>query len=310
MPLRLIFMGTPDFAVPTLLELVAHGHEIAAVYTRAAKPAGRGMKLQLSPVEQEARRLGVPVLTPSTLKTPEALEEFRAYNADAAVVVAYGMILPQAILDAPQYGCFNLHGSLLPRWRGAAPINRAIMAGDAESGVMVMKMEAGLDTGDVAMAERLAISDAMTASDLHDALAPLGADLMVRAMGALERGKLQLTGQSEQGVTYAAKIDKAEAHIDWNKPAHEVLRHIHGLSPFPGAWSEVSIEGTPARLKILRCEKIDRGGAPGELLDDRLTIACKDDAIRILELQRAGKAPMKAQDFLRGTPLKPPLRFA
>jgi methionyl-tRNA formyltransferase len=310
MPLRLIFMGTPDFAVPTLLELVAHGHEIAAVYTRAAKPAGRGMKLQLSPVEQEARRLGVPVLTPSTLKTPEALEEFRAYNADAAVVVAYGMILPQAILDAPQYGCFNLHGSLLPRWRGAAPINRAIMAGDAESGVMVMKMEAGLDTGDVAMAERLAISDAMTASDLHDALAPLGADLMVRAMGALERGKLQLTGQSEQGVTYAAKIDKAEAHIDWNKPAHEVLRHIHGLSPFPGAWSEVSIEGTPARLKILRCEKIDRGGAPGQLLDDRLTIACKDDAIRILELQRAGKAPMKAQDFLRGTPHKPPLRFA
>jgi methionyl-tRNA formyltransferase len=230
MPLRLIFMGTPEFAVPTLLELVAHGHEIAAVYSRAAKPTGRGMKLQLSPVEQEARRLGIPVVTPSTLKTPEALGEFRAHHADAAVVVAYGMILPQAILDAPKLGCFNLHASLLPRWRGAAPINRAIMAGDTESGVMVMKMDAGLDTGDVAMAERLAITDAMTASDLHDALAPLGGDLMVRAMGALERGRLQLVPQASEGVTYATKIEKAEAHIDWNKPAREVLRHIHGLS--------------------------------------------------------------------------------
>ena len=310
MPLRLIFMGTPDFAVPTLLELVAHGHEIAAVYTRAAKPAGRGMKLQPSSVEQEARRLGVTVLTPTTLKTPDALEEFRGHQADAAVVVAYGMILPQAILDAPRDGCFNLHGSLLPRWRGAAPINRAIMAGDAESGVMVMKMDAGLDTGDVAMAERLAITDAMTAADLHDALAPLGADLMVRAMGALERGKLQLTKQSEAGVTYAAKIDKAEARIDWNRPAHAVLRHIHGLSPFPGAWCEVAIDGQAARLKILRCAILDRSGAPGELLDDRLTIACADGAIRILELQRAGKAPMKADEFLRGTPLKPPMRFS
>jgi methionyl-tRNA formyltransferase len=310
MPLRLIFMGTPDFAVPTLLELVAHGHEIAAVYTRAAKAAGRGMKLQLSPVEQEARRLGIAVATPTTLKTPEALEQFRSHNADAAVVVAYGMILPKTILDAPPLGCFNLHGSLLPRWRGAAPINRAIMAGDAESGVMVMKMDAGLDTGDVAMAERLPITDAMTAADLHDALAPLGADLMVRAMGALERGKLQLTKQSEQGVTYAAKIDKAEARIDWNQPAHAVLRHIHGLSPFPGAWCEIAIDGAPARLKILRCEKANRSGAPGELLDDHLTIACADGAIRILELQRAGKAPMKAEDFLRGTPLESPMRLS
>jgi methionyl-tRNA formyltransferase len=309
MSLRLIFMGTPDFAVPTLLELVAHGHEIAAVYTRAAKPAGRGMKLQPTPAEQEARRLGIAVLTPSTLKTPEALAEFRAHNADAAVVVAYGMILPKTILDAPPLGCFNLHGSLLPRWRGAAPINRAIMAGDAESGVMVMKMDTGLDTGDVAMAERIAITDAMTAVDLHDVLAPLGADLMVRAMGALERGKLQLTSQSEQGVTYAAKIDKAEARIDWNQPAHAVLRHIHGLSPFPGAWCEIAIEDAPARLKILRCEQVDRAGAPGELLDDRLTVACKGGAIRILELQRAGKAPMKAEEFLRGTLLKPPTRF-
>src|SRR6201995_3704087 len=245
-------MGTPDFSVPTLLELVAHGHKIAAVYTRAPKPGGRGMKLQATPVEVEAERLGIPVLTPKTLRTPEAEVEFRGFEADAAVVVAYGMILPQAILDAPKLGCFNLHASLLPRWRGAAPINRAIMEGDAESGVMVMKMDVGLDTGAVAMAERLAISDAMTASDLHDALARLGADLMVRAMAALERGALQLTKQSEQGVTYAAKIDKAEAKIDWTRPAHAVLRHIHGLSPFPGAWTEIALDGAPARLEILR----------------------------------------------------------
>ncbi len=309
MSLRLIFMGTPEFAVPTLLELVAHGHEIAAVYTRAAKPAGRGMKLQLSPVEQEARRLGIPVQTPATLKTPEALQEFRAHDADAAVVVAYGMILPQAILDTPPLGCFNLHASLLPRWRGAAPINRAIMAGDAETGVMVMKMDAGLDTGDVAMAERIAITDAMTAGDLHDALARLGGDLMVRAIGALDRGMLRLTRQSEQGVTYAAKIDKAEARIDWSKPARAALRHIHGLSPFPGAWCEMPIEGQPVRVKILRCAMADGADAAGELLDDRLAIACGGGALRILELQRAGKAPMKAEEFLRGTPLKPPLRL-
>ena len=310
MSLRLIFMGTPDFAVPTLLELVAHGHEIAAVYTRAAKPAGRGMKLQPTPVEQEARRLGIPVLTPSTLRTPEALDEFRAHDADAAVVVAYGMILPQAILDAPRLGCFNLHASLLPRWRGAAPINRAIMAGDAETGVMVMKMDVGLDTGDVAMAERLTITDAMTAADLHDALAPLGADLMVRAMGGLERGGLQLIKQSEAGVTYAAKIEKAEARIDWSKPAREVLRHVHGLSPFPGAWCEAALDGETARIKILRCEPAKGAGSPGDVLDDRLSVACGDGAIRILELQRAGKAPMKSTDFLRGTPLKPPARLA
>jgi methionyl-tRNA formyltransferase len=304
MPLRLIFMGTPEFAVPTLKALVAHGHEIAAVYTRAAKPAGRGMKLQSTPVEVEARRLGIPVLTPTTLKTPEALEQFRAHNADAAVVVAYGMILPQAILDTPKYGCFNLHASLLPRWRGAAPINRAIMTGDIETGVMVMKMDAGLDTGDVAMAERMAITDAMTAADVHDALARLGGDLMARAIGALERGKLQLTKQSAEGVTYATKIEKAEARIDWNRPAREVLRHIHGLSPFPGAWSEMPIEGEQVRVKILRCAMADGSGAPGEVLDDHLAVACKQGAIRILELQRAGKQPMKAEDFLRGTPLK------
>ena len=309
MSLRLIFMGTPDFAVPTLLELVAHGHEIAAVYTRVAKPAGRGMKLQPTPVEVEARRLGIPVLTPSTLKTPEAVEEFRAHEADAAVVVAYGMILPQAILDAPKLGCYNLHASLLPRWRGAAPINRAIMAGDTESGVMVMKMDVGLDTGAVAMAERLAITDAMTASELHDALSRLGADLMVRAMAALERGSLRLVKQSEQGVTYAAKVEKAEARIDWSKPAREVLRHIHGLSPFPGAWSEIVGGGDAARVKILRCELAKGSGEPGNVVDDQLTIACGGGAVRIIELQRAGKAPMKAAEFLRGTPLKPPARL-
>src|SRR5215213_7997012 len=307
--MRLIFMGTPDFAVPTLIELAGH-HEIAAVYTRAPKPAGRGMELQPTPVEREARRLGIPVLTPKTLRSEDALAEFRAHNADAAVVVAYGLILPKLILDAVPLGCFNLHASLLPRWRGAAPINRAIMAGDAESGVMVMKMDVGLDTGDVAMAERLAITDSMTAADLHDALAPLGADLMVRVMGALARGGLQLQKQSEDGVTYAAKIDKAETRIDWQRPAREVLRHIHGLSPFPGAWCEIAGDGEPARIKILRCEPAKGSGTPGEVLDDGLKIACGDGAIRILELQRAGKAPMKSADFLRGTPLKAGARFS
>lgn len=306
MPLRLIFMGTPDFSVPTLLELVAHGHEIVAVYTRAPKPGGRrGLQLQPTPVEEAARKLGIPVLTPKTLKTPEALEEFRAFEVDAAVVVAYGMILPQAILDAPKLGCYNLHASLLPRWRGAAPINRAIMAGDAESGVMVMRMDAGLDTGDVAMAERVAISDSMTALDLHDRLSRLGADLMVRAMAALERGGLQLKKQSEDGVTYAAKIEKAEARIDWTWPARAVLRHIHGLSPFPGAWSELD----DARVKILRCELAQGAGEPGAVLDDHLTIACGEGAIRIIELQREGKGRMQAADFLRGVPLKAGAKF-
>ena len=310
MPLRLIFMGTPEFAVPTLLELVGHGHDIAAVYTRAPKPAGRGMKLQPTPVEQQARRLGIPVLTPATLKTADAAQEFRSHNPDAAVVVAYGMILPQAVLDTPPLGCFNLHASLLPRWRGAAPINRAIMAGDAETGVMVMKMAAGLDTGDVAMAERAAITDTMTAADLHETLARLGADLMVRAIGALQRGQLQLTKQNDQGVTYAAKIEKTETRIDWHKPARRVQRHVHGLSPFPGAWCEMPIEGEAARVKILRCAIEDGSGEPGKLLDDYLTVACGEGAIRIIELQRAGKAPMKAEEFLRGTSLRPPTRLS
>lgn len=292
MPLRLIFMGTPDFAVPTLLELASHGHEIAAVYTRAAKPAGRGIKPQPTPVAEAALRLGVPVLTPKTLRTEDAAAALRAFGADAAVVVAYGLILPQDILDAPP-----------------APLNRAIMAGDAVTGVMVMKMDAGLDTGDVAMAERIAITETMTAGDLHDALARIGADLMVRAIGALERGQLQLTPQAEAGASYAGKIDKAEARIDWTRPAPEVLRHIHGLSPFPGAWCEAEIGGERVRLKLLRCVLVDGAGAPGVLLDDRLTIACGEGAIRVTQLQRAGKAPMAAAEFLRGTALRPPARL-
>jgi methionyl-tRNA formyltransferase len=218
------------------------------------------------------------------------------------------MILPKAVLDTPEYGCYNLHASILPRWRGAAPIQRAIIAGDVETGVKVMKMDVGLDTGDAAIGKRVVITDSMTAGDLHDVLAPIGANLMVQKINALERGELRVFPQRQRGLRYAAKIDKAEARIVWDKPARKVLRHIHGLSPFPGAWCEMPIEGE-TRVKILRCELAEGSGVPGELLDSRLTVACKDGAIRILELQRAGKAPMKADDFLRGTPLKPPLRL-
>jgi methionyl-tRNA formyltransferase len=295
--MRLIFMGTPDFAVPTLIEIVGRGHEVVAVYTRAPKPAGRGMELQVTPVEREARRFGIPVLTPKTLRSDDAVAAFRALEADAAVVVAYGLILPVPILDAVPLGCFNLHASLLPRWRGAAPINRAIMAGDAETGVMVMRMEEGLDTGPIALAERVPIASDMTAGDLHDALARRGADLMVRALGALERGSLQFTPQPADGVTYAAKIGKGETRIDWAKPWKQVHDHCRGLSPFPGAWFEVA--GT--RVKVLRSTHGEGSGAPGTVLDDRLTIACGEGAVRLIEVQRAGKQPMKAEEFLRGT---------
>ncbi len=303
MPLRLIFMGTPDFAVPTLAEIVGRGHEIAAVYSRAAKPAGRGMALQPTPVEREARRFGLPVLTPATLRRPEAQDAVGAHRADAAVVVAYGLILPKPVLEAVPLGCFNLHASLLPRWRGAAPINRAIMAGDAETGAMVMKMEEGLDTGPIAMAERVAIAPDMTAGELHDELARRGADLMVRALGALERGTLTLTPQPAAGVTYADKISKDETRIDWSRPWQEVHDHIRGLSPFPGAWFELPGEGAPVRVKGLRTTRGEGSGTPGTALDDRLTIACGGGAVRILELQRAGKQAMTAEEFLRGTAL-------
>jgi methionyl-tRNA formyltransferase len=298
MSLRLVFMGTPDFAVPTLLELAAGGHDIAAVYTRAAKPAGRrGLELQPTPVEREARRLGIPVFTPKTLRDEAAQGEFRAHKADAAVVVAYGLILPKPVLEAPRLGCFNVHASLLPRWRGAAPINRAIMAGDKESGVTIMRMEEGLDTGPMAMVERLAIAPDMTAGELHDALARIGADAMTRALVALEDGSLTLTPQPEAGVTYAAKISKEETRIDWSKPWQDVHNHIRGLSPFPGAWFE--LDG--ARVKVLRSTKGEGSGVPGTTLDDHLTIACRDGAVRLTQVQRAGKQPMAADEFLRGT---------
>ena len=303
MPLRLIFMGTPDFAVPTLVKIVGRGHEVVAAYTRAAKPAGRGMEPKPTPVEREARRHGLSVHTPASLRTQEAQAAFGAHGADAAVVVAYGLILPKPILDAVPLGCFNLHASLLPRWRGAAPINRAIMAGDRETGVMVMKMEEGLDTGPVAMAERLPIPPDMTAGQIHDALARLGADLMVRALAALERSSLTLTPQSMDGVTYAAKLTNAETRIDWSRPAQAVHDHIRGLSPFPGAWCELVIDGKPTRLKVLGTTLAAGSAPPGTLVDGALTVACGDGAVRILELQRAGGKAMKAEDFLRGQPL-------
>jgi methionyl-tRNA formyltransferase len=304
--MRLIFMGTPEFAVPMLVELAARGHEIAAVYTRAPKPAGRGMDVQHTPVEQEARRLALAVHTPRSLKDDEAQAAFRAHNADAAVVVAYGLILPKSVLAAPRLGCFNVHASLLPRWRGAAPINRAIMAGDAESGVTIMKMDEGLDTGAMAMAERMPIGSDMTAGDLHDALSRLGADLMLRALVAAERGSLALTPQPAAGVTYAEKISKNETRINWSKPWKQVHDHIRGLSPFPGAWFE--IDGV--RVKALRSTKGDGSGAAGTVLDNKLTIACGAGAVRLTQVQRAGKQPMSADEFLRGTPVKPGMRVA
>jgi methionyl-tRNA formyltransferase len=301
MTLRLVFMGTPDFAVPTLVEIVGRGHDVVAVYTRVPQPAGRGLELRPSAVEREARRFDLAVLTPKTLRTEEAQEAFRAHRADAAVVVAYGLILPKAILDAPPLGCFNLHASALPRWRGAAPISRAIMAGDAETAAVVMKMDDGLDTGAMAMAEPVAIGPDMTAGELHDLLARRGADLMVRALAAAERGTLQLTPQPEAGVTYAAKIDKRETKIDWTRPWRAVHDHCRGLSPFPGAWFELPDAGGAARIKVLRTTKGAGSGVPGTVLDEELVVACGEGAVRILELQRAGRQPMKAAEFLRGS---------
>jgi len=298
--LRLVFMGTPDFAVPTLLGIVGAGHEVVAVYTRAPRPAGRGMAPRESPVAREAERFGLPTVMPKALRDGDAAAAMRAHGADAAVVVAYGMILPKPILDAFPLGAFNLHASLLPRWRGAAPIQRAIMAGDRETGVMVMKMEEGLDTGPIAMERRVPIGPDATAGELHDELAQLGAELIPVALAALERGSLQLTPQPAAGATYANKIDKAETPIDWSKPWQQVHDHCRGLSPFPGAWFEFPGAG---RVKVLRATKGDGSGKPGQVLDDRLTIACGDGSVRIVELQRAGGKPMSAEEFLRGMPL-------
>ena len=304
MPLRLIFMGTPEFSVPVLTTLVGHGHEIVAVYTQPPRPAGRGMAEKKSPVHETAEGFGIPVFTPKSLKGGAEQAEFAAHEADAAVVVAYGLILPQAVLDAVPLGCWNGHASLLPRWRGAAPIQRAIMAGDSETGVMVMRMEAGLDTGPIAMAERVAIGPDTTAAELHDVLSATCADLMVRAMGALERGLLETTPQAESGVTYAEKIDKAEARIDWSRPAREVHNHIRGLSPFPGAWTEIglgaqNVKGS-VRVKVLRSALAEGSGAPGTVLDDGLTIACGEAAVRLVRVQRAGKGVQETDEFLRG----------
>jgi methionyl-tRNA formyltransferase len=299
LPLRLVFMGTPDFAVPTLLE-IASQHEIVAAYTRAPRPAGRGMAPQQSPIAREAARLRIPIFTPKTLKDTSAAGAIGELNADAAVVVAYGLILPKPILDLFPLGCFNLHASLLPRWRGAAPIQRAIMTGDNDTGVMVMKMEEGLDTGPVAMTDPVPIGPDMTAGELHDELAQRGARLATVAVAALERGALQFTAQSNDGVTYATKLEKSETRIDWAKPWSEVHNHIRGLSPFPGAWFEAADIG---RVKVLRSTKGEGAGRPGQILDDRLTIACGDGAVRLVEVQRAGKQPMPAGEFLRGTPV-------
>lgn len=303
--MRVVFMGTPDFSVPVLSEIIGQGHEVVAVYSRAPKPAGRGMELKRSPVHELADRFGIEVHTPKTLRTEEAAEIFRAHDADVAVVVAYGLILPPAILQAPSEGCLNLHASLLPRWRGAAPIQRAIMAGDKETGVMVMKMDEGLDTGPVAMVERVAITPNMTAGELHDRLSVLGADLMVRALSALSRGSLSFQAQALEGITYAHKIEKAEARIDWQKSAQELHDHIRGLSPFPGAFFEGDFGKGVERIKVLRAEIATAQATPGSLLGDELTIACGQGSLRLIDVQRAGKAPMTAAEFLRGVREKP-----
>ena len=301
--LRVVFMGTPDFAVPTLSAIIGHGHEVVACYSRAPAPAGRGMALRLSPVHEAANRFGITVLTPSTLKSDEAIETFASHQADVAVVVAYGMLLPKAILDLPPLGCLNLHASLLPRWRGAAPIQRAIMSGDAETGVAVMKMAEGLDTGPVGMIEKLAITPNLTAGEAHDRLAVLGADVMIRALAALSRGGLSFIEQAAEGVEYAKKITNDECRIDWSRSAETIHNQVRGLSPFPGAFTFADFGKGQERLKILRTERVDGIGTTGTVLDDDLAIACGDGAVRLLEVQRAGSKPMAAIDFLRGSKL-------
>jgi methionyl-tRNA formyltransferase len=305
MTLRLAFLGTPDFAVPTLAELIAQGHDIAAVYSQPPRPKGRGLALEKGAVHKFAETAGLDVRTPLSLKSAEEQAAFAALALDAAVVVAYGLLLPKAILEAPKLGCFNLHGSLLPRWRGAAPVQRAVMAGDAGTGVMVMRMDEGLDTGPVLMAEQVAIGR-QTSGELAERLARLGADLMVRALGALERGAIEAQPQAEEGVTYAKKISKDEARIDWSKSAIEIDCLIRGLSPWPGAWSEVKGE----RLKILLAEPVTGSGTPGDVIGDDLTIACGEGALRLLKVQRAGGKAMAAGDLLKGFAVPKGTRFS
>ncbi|WSH65486.1 methionyl-tRNA formyltransferase [Rhizobium ruizarguesonis] len=304
MSLRIIFMGTPEFSVPTLRLLVDAGHRIVAVYTQPPRPGGRrGLDLQKSPVHQAAELLGLPVFTPVNFKNPEERERFRGLNADVGVVVAYGLLLPEAILNGTRDGCYNGHASLLPRWRGAAPIQRAIMAGDAKTGMMVMKMDKGLDTGAVALTREVEIGPNMTAGELHDRLMLVGAKAMAEAMVKLEMNDLPLTPQPENGVLYAAKIDKAETRIDFSRDASDVHNHIRGLAPFPGAWFELEIGGKPERVKVLASELAEGQGAAGQLLTDDLVVACGSGAVRLTRLQKAGGKPLAAADFLRGTPL-------
>ena len=309
MPLRIVFMGTPEFALPTLAEIVAAGHDVAAVYTQPPRPAGRGMDEQRSPVHVYAERCGIPVFTPKSLRGHAEHEVFHGHGADVGVVVAYGLILPKPILEAPRAGCLNVHASALPRWRGAAPIQRAIMAGDAETAVTVMRMDEGLDTGPICLAERVPIGPKTTAGELHDHLARLGASLMVRALAALDRDSLVATPQPGEGATYAAKIDKAEARIDFAKAARDVHNQIRALSPLPGAWFEVGRDRHCERVKVLRSELADRSGPPGVVLDETLTIACGEGAVRLVEVQRAGKKPMPVKEFLRGFALPPGTRL-
>lgn len=305
MSLRIVFMGTPEFSVPVMTALIGQGYEIIAVYSQPPRPAGRrGLELTKSPVHEKAEEFGIPVFTPKSLKSEEQQQIFRELEADVAVVVAYGMLLPKAILEAPRLGCYNGHASLLPRWRGAAPIQRAIMAGDKESGMMIMKMDEGLDTGPVAMVEKVTITPNMTSGELHDRLSMTGADLMVRAMAALERDSLKLTPQSEDGVTYAAKIDKAEARIDWAQPAQAVHDRIRGLAPFPGAWCEIEINGQPERVKVLRSVIADGKGKAGEVLDGSLVIACCEGAVALTLVQKAGGKPVSAAEFCNGVKIE------
>ena len=302
-PLRLIFMGTPDFAVPTLSALLKAGHEVVSVYTQPPRAAGRGMNLRKSPVQLAAEAAGLPVRSPETLKSSAEEDGFSSLKADAAIVVAYGLLLPKPILKAPRHGCFNLHASLLPRWRGAAPMQRAIMAGDSETGIAIMRMDEGLDTGPVCLEQRVPIAAEMTAGELHDQLAALGADVMVKALAELQAGTLHCRAQGAEGVTYANKINSDHTRIDWSRPASEIHNLIRGLSPHPGAWFEIEMNGTSERVKILRSVRAEMSGTPGTLLDDRLTVACGDGAVRLVEVQRAGRKPMSADEFLRGAKL-------
>ncbi|MBL8584327.1 MAG: methionyl-tRNA formyltransferase [Rhizobiaceae bacterium] len=303
--MRVVFMGTPEFAVPTLGSIAAAGHAVVAAYTQPPRPAGRrGLEPTPSPVQREAESLGIPVLTPLSLRDAEAQAQFAALGAEVAVVVAYGLLLPAPILQAPRLGCLNGHASLLPRWRGAAPIHRAVMAGDRETGVMVMRMDEGLDTGPVGSTSRLGIAADETTGDLHDRLMMTGAALMVEALELLERGALRFVPQSSEGVSYARKIDKAETRIDWSLPAQQVHNRIRGLSPFPGAWCEFdAASGSRERLKLLRSTLADGDGQPGAVLDDGLTVACGSGAIRLTEVQRAGGKAIGAVEFVRGAKL-------